>query len=115
MDTIQKPIINHKNMISKLISTKPVDVLIGSFIWDLEYSSNLLLEFQELLEIGEIESYSPMLIKNHEIRYIPNDPDFSEQWHLQNTGQTNGGLTGEDINITGVWNSHILELVSLLA
>ena len=100
------PIINHKNMISKLISTKPLDILIGSFIWDLEYSANLLLEFQELLEIGEIESYSPMLIKNHEIRYIPNDPDFSEQWHLQNTGQTNGGLTGEDINVTGVWNSY---------
>jgi subtilisin family serine protease/subtilisin-like proprotein convertase family protein len=32
----------------------------------------------------------------------PNDPLFSEQWNLQNTGQT-GGTPGADINVAPVW------------
>jgi subtilisin family serine protease len=32
----------------------------------------------------------------------PNDPRFSEQWNLQNTGQ-NGGTTGADIRATQAW------------
>ena len=34
---------------------------------------------------------------------IPNDPDFSFQWDMQNTGQT-GGTPGADINATAAWN-----------
>jgi kexin len=38
-----------------------------------------------------------------------NDPLFSDQWHLKNTGQkgTNGvaGTAGEDINVMSVWNT----------
>lgn len=34
-----------------------------------------------------------------------NDPLFSSQWHLQNTGQTSGAVAGNDINTTPVWNS----------
>jgi subtilisin family serine protease len=32
----------------------------------------------------------------------PNDPRFSEQWNLLNTGQT-GGIAGSDINIIPAW------------
>ncbi len=32
------------------------------------------------------------------------DPLFSDQWHLQNTGQ-GGGIPGEDLNVIPVWNS----------
>ena len=32
----------------------------------------------------------------------PNDPRFSEQWALQNTGQT-GGASGSDINAVSAW------------
>lgn len=32
------------------------------------------------------------------------DPLYSEQWHLKNTGQ-NGGVVGEDINVEPVWQS----------
>ncbi len=34
---------------------------------------------------------------------IPNDPQFSSQYALQNTGQT-GGTAGMDINATGAWS-----------
>lgn len=35
----------------------------------------------------------------------PNDPLFSQQWHLKNTGQ-NGGTPGIDVNITGLWSNY---------
>ncbi len=35
--------------------------------------------------------------------FIPNDPLFANQWHLQNTGQT-GGTIGEDANIEAAWD-----------
>jgi len=34
------------------------------------------------------------------------DPLFSEQWHLKNTGQS-GGTSGEDINVSPVWEHEI--------
>lgn len=34
---------------------------------------------------------------------VPNDPYFSKQWALSNTGQ-NGGVAGEDIEILNAWN-----------
>ena len=33
----------------------------------------------------------------------PNDTHFSDQWHLNNTGQS-GGLRGMDVNILDAWN-----------
>ena len=34
---------------------------------------------------------------------LPNDPLFSQQWHLNNTGQS-GGTPGEDINVLPAWD-----------
>lgn len=48
---------------------------------------------------NQIESYLP--------RITPNDPNFTNQWHLKNTGQS-GGTVGEDIangNIETIWNT----------
>ncbi|MDR1666617.1 MAG: S8 family serine peptidase [Bacteroidales bacterium] len=33
---------------------------------------------------------------------MPNDPDFSKQWHFNNTGQT-GGVPGVDIRLLNAW------------
>lgn len=33
-----------------------------------------------------------------------NDPLFGDQWHLRNTGQA-GGCSGQDVNISPVWNA----------
>ncbi len=40
-----------------------------------------------------------------ELFLIPGDGLFSSQWHLLNTGQ-GGGLSGIDINVTGVWDDY---------
>lgn len=37
-------------------------------------------------------------------RLLPNDPLFSQQWTLHNTGQ-NGAAVGADINVSNVWDS----------
>jgi proprotein convertase subtilisin/kexin type 2 len=34
------------------------------------------------------------------------DPLYTDQWHLNNDGTVTGGLVGEDINVTSVWNSN---------
>jgi subtilisin-like proprotein convertase family protein len=31
---------------------------------------------------------------------------FGDQWHLQNTGQVDGAVAGNDINVVGVWNTY---------
>jgi subtilisin-like proprotein convertase family protein len=52
-----------------------------------------------------ILSAEPLLARKHKKKVIPNDPQFTNQWHLLNTGQ-NGGTAGIDINITNVWESY---------
>jgi subtilisin-like proprotein convertase family protein len=54
---------------------------------------------------GLIEAAYPLVERSMEPRWTPNDPKFNDQWHLVNTGQT-GGTSGEDVNITGAWNSY---------
>ncbi|DAC23674.1 MAG TPA: hypothetical protein D7H89_00420, partial [Candidatus Poseidoniales archaeon] len=43
---------------------------------------------------GLIEAAYPLIERDMEPRWTPNDPKFGEQWHLVNTGQT-GGVSGE--------------------
>ncbi len=50
-------------------------------------------------------SAEPMLARKFQKKNIPNDPQFTNQWHLLNTGQ-NGGTAGVDINVTNVWETY---------
>jgi len=54
------------------------------------YRNNPEVEYAELNYTASIES-------------IPNDPDFSLQWALNNTGQS-GGTAGADIEAPGAWD-----------
>ncbi|MBM3869674.1 MAG: hypothetical protein FJ392_01760 [Verrucomicrobia bacterium] len=51
-----------------------------------------------------VEHVEPVLKRKMAKRLIPNDPLFSNQWTLLNTGQ-NGATPGADINVTNVWNN----------
>jgi len=65
------------------------------------------LEKIELIrKTSGITKVDPLLAKSRYTRLTPNDPLFSNQWHLNNTGQ-NGGTIGVDINITSVWDSYL--------
>jgi subtilisin family serine protease len=47
----------------------------------------------------------PNWLRTRTKRSLPDDPLFSDQWHLDNTGQ-GGGTAGEDVNVTGVWDTY---------
>ena len=44
-----------------------------------------------------------LLYRQPQRRFIPDDPLFSQQWHLRNTAQ-GGGTAGLDVNVTPVWD-----------
>ncbi|DAC24889.1 MAG TPA: hypothetical protein D7H76_04185, partial [Candidatus Poseidoniales archaeon] len=77
----------------------------GTYVWTPYKSAKSLEVLETLEELDFIELFIPDKQQEKTPRLIPNDPDFPEQWHLSNTGQT-GGLQGEDVNITGAWNSY---------
>jgi subtilisin-like proprotein convertase family protein len=59
----------------------------------------------EIYLSGEVVYAYPNWLRTRVPRAIPNDPLFSNQWHLQNTGQ-GGGTPGEDVNIVSVWDTY---------
>ena len=81
-------------------------ILRGAYIWTYRNPRGALESLGASLDAGEIESFSPLLEKVYSPRFTPNDPEFDEQWHLNNSGQTSGGVVGEDANVTGVWEKY---------
>ncbi len=74
-------------------------------IWLLE--QNKTANSEALLSLLQRNPSIKLAQFNHsgikERNLIPNDPDFNQQWSLQNTG-SNGGTTGADIEATEAWN-----------
>lgn len=76
----------------------------GAFVVELS-SEEALETLSQWQRNGAIEAAYPLVDRMMEPRWTPNDAKFNDQWHLVNTGQT-GGSSGEDVNITGIWNSY---------
>ncbi len=70
----------------------------GSGLRSLELANQIYLS-------GDVIYAYPNWWKVMKTRSIPNDSLFSNQWHLLNTGQA-GGIAGEDVNITSVWDTY---------
>ena len=51
---------------------------------------------------ADVEYAEPNYIVS--VNSVPNDPDFTSQWSLQNTGQLANSVAGSDIDATGAWN-----------
>lgn len=58
-----------------------------------------------VFESGHARFATPLVRRQQIARLIPNDPLFSQQWHLRNTGQPSGGVAGNDVNIIGAWDN----------
>lgn len=50
-------------------------------------------------------SADPLLARQQQKKWVPNDTLFPQQWHLRNTGQ-GGGTPGIDVNVTNVWDTY---------
>ena len=57
----------------------------------------------ELYELPEVDFAHPDFIQGKTVHFIPNDPLYTYQWHLNNTG-SGGGTPGADINAEAAWN-----------
>ena len=99
------PIKEHRWTEAEPEESEPVEHLRGSYIWTFEDSTKRLEKLRNSFLKGEIESFSPLLERSVSTRFEPNDPFYDDQWHLNNTGQTSG-TSGEDANVTAVWNSY---------
>ena len=95
---------NHRNTEAQPDEIEPLALLKGSYIWTFDDSNTALGDLTKSFEKGEIESFSPLIERTFSPRFEPNDPYFDDQWHLNNSGQTNGEI-GEDANVVGVWDS----------
>ena len=90
-----------------VVSSKKMGVPTGLLAnsWFVEVEPNAALShFAKLQDSGVIEVAYPLVERQMTPRWTPNDTYFSNQWHLENTGQDNG-VAGEDVNITGAWNT----------
>ncbi|MBU0679124.1 MAG: S8 family serine peptidase [Verrucomicrobia bacterium] len=59
----------------------------------------------ELGAAAGVLSAEPLLARQQQKKFLPNDTLINDQWHLRNYGQ-NGGTAGIDVNITNVWDSY---------
>ncbi len=76
----------------------------GFVILDAGTSEAALAAMETLRLMPEVESADVMLATQKAKKKIPNDPLFSEQWHLRNTTQL-GGALWVDANVTSVWDT----------
>ncbi len=56
-----------------------------------------------LAPLPGVQHVEPVLKRKMTKRFVPNDPLFTNQWTLLNTGQ-NEATVGADINVTNVWD-----------
>lgn len=59
-----------------------------------------------------VVSARPLLARRYELRYIPRDPLYKNQWHLEHLGQiypelVAEGIVGYDVNARNVWNDRV--------
>lgn len=67
---------------------------------------------KQLRRLAGVKTAEPMLARQLQPRFIPNDPLFAYnaanpgyQWHLNNTGQ-NGAVSGIDLNVVTTWDRY---------
>ena len=64
---------------------------------------NALSVANALFEAGSCVFAHPDFLAYRKLQFIPNDPSFTSQWHLKNTGQ-GGGTVGADVKAEQAWD-----------
>ncbi len=77
----------------------------GHFIFETADLGDALTLAQILKTRPGVLVAEPLLARQAQKKFVPNDTYFTQQWHLRNTGQ-NGGTAGVDVNVTNVWDTY---------
>lgn len=84
---------------------EPTQLIPDTYVLTLPAAISGISAVRMLDEIPALDYFAPMVAKQQSPRLIPNDPNFPNQWHLRNTGQS-GGFVGADANVTSVWDQY---------
>lgn len=100
--TEQNPGLSEKHLRRGFSLLKSFELLGRMQVIQIPDGSDLETARRELMESGRYEFVS--VDKIYSCEAIPNDPDFSKQWSLRNTG-AGGGTSGADIKATTAWDT----------
>jgi subtilisin family serine protease len=67
-------------------------------------ATDALTAANELFETGACLFAHPNFLAHRSVRYVPNDPQFANQWHLNNKGQ-GGGKKKADVRAKKAWDT----------
>ncbi|SVB15075.1 uncharacterized protein METZ01_LOCUS167929, partial [marine metagenome] len=89
---------------SRIESYHDFNILSGTWIVEFQTGDLALQYLNELDDLGYIWKFYPLVEKDIDLRYEPNDPYYEsgDQWYLDNYGQ-NDGTSGIDLNTQGAW------------
>jgi len=77
----------------------------GFILFEATDSGAALTSAETLRARADVVSAEPQLARQQQKRFVPNDTLFTQQWHLQNTGQ-GSGVANTDVNVISVWDSY---------
>lgn len=80
-----------------------VPYLPGHYLFESPQTAGALTLAEWLRAQPGVMSAEPQLLRHMVKKFTPDDPLFTNQWHLLNTGQQ-GAAVGVDINVTNVWD-----------
>lgn len=88
------------------LTTRKIDAVRQLTIIDSNTSDGVefLDAVNRLAQSDAVEFAEPDLVMTAKQHLVPNDPLFSTQWHLRNTGQFVGGLSGFDVQPVNAWD-----------
>lgn len=82
---------------------RPLRFTTDQYILGLDASNNPFSVSDQLWNDPDIVWSNPNFARQIQKRFKPNDPLYSQQWHLNNTGQ-NGAKAGADISAEAAWD-----------
>lgn len=84
-------------------SCRPVPGLPGWYLAE-SAGAGVALDLAEQLQAATgVSQAEPQLARQRQKKFLPQDPYFFQQWHLNNTGQFYGTV-GVDLKVTNVWD-----------
>ena len=91
--------------IKKFESLIEFEILSGTWVVEFQTGDQAFNYLTELYNKGYLWLFYPLVEKEVNLRFEPNDPKLSDQWYIDNSGQNNG-TSGIDLNVQNVWNSY---------